>query len=273
MVWSVAWERTAPEVHDRALLCEEDVLAFRRQGFVIVPSLTTPEDIALIRETLLGLYARFAELPRRQAVDLGTRAVSTVPQIPEINWTIGLAPVLRHTLAFSRCAAVAGRLLGRAAVHTGFDHAILKPPANACATPWHQDEAYVDPRCAHETVHFWIPLQDVSLEMGCMQFIPGSHRGPLRPHRRRGGSAEAHALEAEGVDPSLAVACPVASGGATAHLPRTLHYTGPNLTDEPRLAWILEFGVAPGRWRTLRHTLGRLARPAGPRAAPRPPSA
>jgi hypothetical protein len=26
------------------------------------------------------------------------------------------------------------------------------------------------------------------------------------------------------------------------HFPRTLHYTGPNLTPIPRLAWSLEFG-------------------------------
>jgi hypothetical protein len=245
---------------------------FHRDGFVAIAGVTSVEDLDRINRILARLYRRYHGLARlRYAGDLGPGGDPGVPEILEINQAIELAPELESTLTFARCRALAEALLGRA-VEYRFDHAIYKPAFNGRATAWHQDAAYtLDPRLV--TAHFWVPMYDVSVARGCMQFIPGSHRGPLRPHRRRGGSAEAHALEAEGVDPSLAVACPVASGGATAHLPRTLHYTGPNLTDEPRLAWILEFGVAPGRWRTLRHTLGRLARPAGPRAAPRPPSA
>src|SRR4029079_17423601 len=60
----------------------------------------------------------------------------------------------------------------------------------------------------------------------------------------------AHALEAEDVDVSRAVACPLRAGDVTVHMPRTLHYPGPNLTATPRLAWSLEFGprrALPGR--------------------------
>jgi hypothetical protein len=58
--------------------------------------------------------------------------------------------------------------------------------------------------------------------------------------------------EAVGVDAAAAIACPLPLGGATVHLPRTLHHTGPNLTAMPRLAWSLEFAPR-GRssWRTL----------------------
>jgi len=40
------------------------------------------------------------------------------------------------------------------------------------------------------------------------------------------------------------VACPLRAGDATVHLPHTLHQTGPNMTDDARVAWILEFGLA-----------------------------
>jgi ectoine hydroxylase-related dioxygenase (phytanoyl-CoA dioxygenase family) len=39
------------------------------------------------------------------------------------------------------------------------------------------------------------------------------------------------------------VVCPLEAGGATIHLPKTLHYTGPNNTDTTRYAWIVQFGV------------------------------
>jgi hypothetical protein len=61
------------------------------------------------------------------------------------------------------------------------------------------------------------------------------------PHRSRAGTADGRALFAEDVDPTDAVACPLRGGMATVHRPTTLHFTGPNDTDEPRLAWILHF--------------------------------
>lgn len=231
-------------------LSAEEVERFHRQGFLVIERFTTPADLARIRAILGGLYGRFRELPPQHTVDLGDEARHDgAPQIPEINWTLRLAPQLRSTLAFARCGALAEQLLGCRALHTGYDHAILKPPHNERATPWHQDQAYTaQDRGPLGSVHFWIPMQEVTIEMGCMHFIPGSHLGTVVPHRRRDGRTNAHVMEAESVDASAAVACPLPVGGATVHLPRTLHYTGPNTTDLVRLAWSLEFGRPRTRW-------------------------
>ena len=45
--------------------------------------------------------------------------------------------------------------------------------------------------------------------------------------------------------PHLPVGCPMPAGGATFHVMRTMHYSGPNSTAEPRRAFILKFAV-PG---------------------------
>ena len=120
-------------------------------------------------------------------------------------------------MTFSRCRALAEALLDRP-VQYRFDHAIYKPAFNGRATAWHQDEAYtLDPTLV--TAHFWGPMQDVSVQMGCMQFIPGSHRERIWPHQRLERLRHAHALET----------CDVAVSRA-------------NLTGVPRLAWSLEFG-------------------------------
>src|SRR5947208_1783122 len=96
-----------------------------------------------------------------------------------------LEPQLAHTLTFTRCAAVAERLLGRPVEHR-FDHAIYKPAFNGAATSWHQDEAYALERKIL-SAHFWVPLQDVTRDMGCMQFIPGGRRRAARTRWSRGG--------------------------------------------------------------------------------------
>ena len=242
-----------------ALLGIGPIEAFWRSGFLAIEQLTSVDDLESIRRRLTGLFRRFHELPGRHAFDLGDEGRhGGVQQIPEINWAIRLAPALRRSRAFTAAQELAAELLAEPADHTGFDHAILKPPRNGCATPWHQDGAYAAGASLATTVHVWIPLQDVSLEMGCMQFIPGSHLGPILPHHRRDHRLSAHAMEVDGVDSARAVACPLRAGGATMHLPYTLHHTGPNMTDEPRLAWILEFGPARPRtrWRAWLDAVG-----------------
>lgn len=217
------------------------ISAFHRDGFAVIEGVTTAEDLDRIARLMARLYRRFPLLAReRYAWDLGVAGTGESPEILEINQTIELEPELKETQTFSRCWALAEALLSRP-VEYRFDHAIYKPAFNGRATAWHQDEAYtLDPTLV--TAHFWIPVQDVSVEMGCMQFIPGSHREPVRPHRRLERLRHTHALETCDVDASHAVACPLRAGDVTVHFPRTLHYTGPNLTAIPRLAWSLEFG-------------------------------
>ena len=226
------------------------VETFQRDGFTVVEQVTTPADLERISRVMARLYRRYNTLARmRRAWDLGTGTgeAGELPEILEINQTIDLEPELESTLTFRRCRALAEALLGRP-VEYRFDHAIYKPAFNGRATAWHQDEAYtLDPHLV--TAHFWVPMHDVSVEMGCMQFIPGSHRERVAHHPLQ-HLRHAHALEAEDVDVSRAVACPLRAGDVTVHMPRTLHYTGPNLTATPRLAWSLEFGprrALPGR--------------------------
>jgi hypothetical protein len=214
---------------------------FHRDGFVTIEQVTTREDLDRISHIMARLYRRYPGLARlRYAGDLGPGGTGGQPEILEVNQALELAPELEATLTFGRCRALAAALLGRG-VEYRFDHAIYKPAFNGRATAWHQDEAYtLDPRLV--TAHFWVPMQDVSVDMGCMQFIPGSHRERMRRHHRLQHLRHAHALMTDEVDTARAVACPLRAGDVTVHFPRTLHYTGPNLTAIPRLAWSLEFG-------------------------------
>ena len=112
-------------------------------------------------------------------------------------------------------------------------------------TPWHQDEAYWDPAYAYEALSIWMPLQEATLENGCMQFIPGSHRLEVLPHQSIGNDPRVHGLVTDKVNPAQAVACPISAGCCTVHHCRTLHYAGPNRSPEPRRAYILTFRLPP----------------------------
>ena len=241
---------------------------FAENGFLTIQSLTTVQDIARIRSLLDPLFDRFTSLGER-AVDLaGPQVPGVAPRSPEINEAVTLVPELRQTLAYARCREIARELLG-VPVGYMFDHAIYKLPHNNASTPWHQDEAYSARAIPLRSMHFWIPLQEATVDNGCMWFIPGSHLGSVLPHHaaalRTAGPNQAPAgatIATNHVDPTKAVACPIPAGSATMHHPLTLHYTGANQTDDYRRVWILHFG-AYGRARFLFHPKMIAARIAG----------
>jgi ectoine hydroxylase-related dioxygenase (phytanoyl-CoA dioxygenase family) len=204
----------------------------------------TQEDVVLIRELLQGLFERFDELPKDVALDLGDKKTHEGQQrIPQINQVLELEPRLRETQYFQSASAIAHQLLGDK-FRLSWDHAIFKPPHNGKETPWHHDLAYPaqrNPKITNFGVNMWMPLQDVTVESGCMQFIPYSNLGNLLPHHPVGYDPEVHTLETDEYDASHAVACAIPAGGVTMHQPKTLHYTGPNNTDNWRRAWILNF--------------------------------
>jgi hypothetical protein len=91
-----------------------------------------------------------------------------------------------------------------------------------------------------------MPLQPATVENGCMQYVPGSHLGPVLEHRSLHGDPRKSALECIGdFDRAATVLCPLPPGGAALHHCRTLHSAGANTTGEPRRAYILAFRGPP----------------------------
>jgi hypothetical protein len=141
---------------------------------------------------------------------------------------------------------IAQQLLG-AEVKTDIFHAILKPAGIGAPTPWHQDEAYWKPDRQYRSLSVWMPLQEATVDNGCLWFNDGSHEWDVLTHRSIGGDPRVHGLEL--VDDGVirnAVACPLPPGGTTIHRNRTAHYAGPNLTGAPRRALVLS-GTLPDR--------------------------
>jgi ectoine hydroxylase-related dioxygenase (phytanoyl-CoA dioxygenase family) len=142
--------------------------------------------------------------------------------------------------------AVARALLGQNATG-GIAHAIYKPAGVGAPTPWHQDEAYWNPSLHYQSISIWMPLQEATVENGCLWFVPGSHQWDVLPHQSIGGDTRIHGLELLNAEAHTqnAVACPLPPGGVTVHLSRTAHYAGPNTTAQGRRALIFGYSLPP----------------------------
>jgi len=230
-------------------LTDDQIEQFHTEGYTWVPRLTTDEELEWIRPIYDALFAEkrgafkggYFDLARQYDAD----GEDLVPQVlmPELQH-----PELRDTNIVRNARVIASQLLGLPDDQLKtWSHMILKPPHVGGPLPWHQDEAYWDTGFAYRALGVWVPLDPATLESGCMHFLPGSHTGPVRPHRHIGDDPAVHGLETD-VDPAdaaRAVAVPLEPGGATFHHCRTLHMTPPNVSDHVRRAWANEIQVEP----------------------------
>ncbi len=233
------------------ILSREQVEFFKEAGYLAIEALTTPEDVAFLREIYDRLFAERRGREEGNQFDLaGTDEEGTEAALPQILGPAQYAPEMNDSLLLKNCSRALSQIFGRP-VEAQFGHAIFKPPRTGAATPWHQDAAYWDPGSMHTAISVWVPLQEATLENGCMHFVPGSHRRDVLPHRPINNDPRIHGLELE---PDIledatrgAVACPLPPGGATFHGGYTLHYAPANRSDIPRRALIMgaSIGATP----------------------------
>jgi ectoine hydroxylase-related dioxygenase (phytanoyl-CoA dioxygenase family) len=219
-------------------------------GFVALRKVFDARELAAVEVTLdeLLLGSAYAGYAGRR--ELSASAQSRGPRQPEFSRPTLAARHLKRSPVFIKCREIATTLLGRPAHHL-FDHAIYKMPKNETATPWHQDLAYLG-RFATEirSLHFWIPMQDTSVDGGAMRFIPGSHKWALARHVPAFAS-NPHVLQASHPETLAGDAVPLDRGDVTIHTHLTMHGAGPNRSDMIRKAWIIHFGDKPGWYKHL----------------------
>ncbi len=228
------------------MLSSVQIASFQSQGFLTLPQISPPEEVASLRRIFERLFAERAGRNEGAQFDMVTHDEDdAAPKLSQIIKPANFAPELLQTQFRENGLAVARQLLGPNVIQVS-EHAILKPAGYGAATPWHQDEAFREEDFEYEQLSIWMPLQEATLENGCMQYVPGTHLTGVLDHRSPGNDPRVHALECAGEFNSAdAVACPLEAGGAAIHHGRTLHYAGPNRTDTSRYAYVLMFEAPP----------------------------
>jgi len=225
----------------------DEVEFFRDNGFLVVERLTTDEEIAWIRQIFEFIFSpEQADAPSAPVDRSGDSPghANSIGQafFPEIRF-----PELLETTHRRNALRYAAALLDVEPEKLSSWGHMIRKTAGGCAVSWHQDHAYWEPELDYHALGVWLPMHDVPVEMGCMQFIRGSHKQGLLPHRHEEDPAANLLTVIDEVDLDRAVACPLRAGGATFHHYETLHHTAANTTDRDRLAFPMEFQCAPVR--------------------------
>jgi len=117
---------------------------------------------------------------------------------------------------------------------------IFKPPRIGGEVVCHQDSTYIytEPQSC---VGFWFALEDATIENGCMHFIPGAHRLPLKQRNYRVGefATKTEILDADPWPEHLKLPAEAAAGTLVVFDGRAPHLSGANSSDKSRHAYTL----------------------------------
>ena len=115
---------------------------------------------------------------------------------------------------------------------------IFKPPRIGGEVYCHQDSTflYTEPESC---IGFWFALEDATTQNGCMHFIPGAHKGPLKELHYRGddGNMTFKTLDDSPWPENATVAAEAKAGTLVIFDGRAPHLSGPNLSDKSRHAY------------------------------------
>ena len=163
---------------------------------------------------------------------------------------IHVGPAVFGLLTSPRLLDVVEDVVGPEIYSNPVQHIRMKLPERAVAkgkhnglvsnVPWHQDNGVILPEADEATIlTVWMPLNDATVENGCLQVIPRSHRGELEPHcpTDRSLSIPEKLLPLERARP-----LPMRAGSILLMTQRTVHSSLENVTDDQvRLSFDLRY--------------------------------
>ena len=160
-------------------------------------------------------------------------------------------PAVFHNLTNPKLLDAVASFVGPEIYSNPVQHVRIKPPENRTPvnidtgriqlgiTPWHQDSGVVLPEAdATNMLTVWFPLTNASIEHGCLEVIPGSHRHGLMHHCPGPWGLEVPAVIQQRNE---AIPIPMERGDVLFMTRLTIHSSLPNKSEEIRWSFDLRY--------------------------------
>lgn len=251
-----------------AVLGEDQLLAFERDGVLVLPGFYEPEECERLRRTMADIVAGFG--PPSESVVFSTTGQShaqeeyflTSGDKIRLFYEDGALQdgklVVSEDLALNKVGHAMHDLdpefsrfcrkpeLAQLAEDLGFvdprllqSMYIYKQPRIGGEVTWHTDHTFLwtEPP---SVVGFWVALEPATEDNGCLWCLPGGHRQPVKSRfRRQGTGTVTDIYDTEPYDDAGAVALPAETGTLVVIHGRLPHWSAPNRSDHSRHAFTL----------------------------------
>lgn len=231
--------RTADD-WDKYRLNEDQIAFFHENGYLKGIRILTDEQVELLRGELHQFMG-----PERLGQDLFHEYHSNESTDPDriLFHALGAWRVLPgfHDLLWNPAFLMpAAQLLG-GPVRFWHDQLFCKPSRHGGVVAWHQDYSYWTRTTPLAHLTCWIGLDDSSIENGCLNYVPGSHKWPDLPKPVLTGEMDSikSILPEEIRDAFQPVPSEMAKGQGSFHHARTMHGSGANNSSHPRRATVI----------------------------------
>lgn len=222
-------------------LSREQVDFFNTNGFLAGIRLLKDEQIEHLRKELFEVadanhpaHDLYYEFHSNESSDPGTILFHALGA-----WRIGKG--FHDVIWNPRFLVAASQLLGNVSIRFWHDQLFWKPAKQGGVVAWHQDYSYWTRTKPLAHLTCWCALDDATVENGCLQYIPGSHKWGLLKKPTLAGNLMGimDQLTEEQKKAFKPVDAEVKAGEAIFHHSLTLHGSGENRSDKPRRAFVI----------------------------------
>ncbi len=232
----------------RYRVSDEERARFRADGWVHLKGVVSPEELAALDADYQRFVRREIAVAGKDFCDMSGDYDKPVESFAIINVMLPRRyhPAWQGNVYERRAHSIAAQLCGPD-MALDYDQLLAKRPRRPDAVfAWHQDLAYwPDDTPDTRTATCWLALDDSTPENGCMRFVSGTQKQPLRPHRPlHGDRSKSHTLVTDLAKGDRVSLARIARGDITVHDERVLHGSGGNSSDGWRRAYIVAFRSA-----------------------------
>jgi phytanoyl-CoA hydroxylase len=214
---------------------------FERDGFFVLESVFTRGEM----DDLAGHIEKYQQ--KHEEALRAAGGTSSISRAGEITFTDHLAEHDDSIKAFCKrpeFVAISTQMLGPD-IDLYWNQSVFKLPEGTRDFPWHQDDGYT-PVEPSPYLTLWLALNDATPENGCISVLPGSHKRGLVPHEPSPIGLVCYSND----EPDQGVRVPVTAGSMAVFSSLTFHKSGPNTSNGPRKAYVIQYSKSP-----LRHAI------------------
>ncbi len=213
------------------LITDTQAQSWNDNGYFLLENVISEVDLEMLQEEI-DPWEEKANLYLRSLEDR-KNFIARADEITFFPHIVLRSEAVKAFVASKVFADLCADLLGDE-VRLYWDQAVYKKPENPQEFPWHQDNGYTFIR-PQDYLTCWIPLTDATIENGCPWVVPGVHKlGTLEHWTTELGY---QCVE----DADVPVAVPAKAGDVVVFSSLTPHRTGPNLTQNDRKAYIVQY--------------------------------
>lgn len=167
-------------------LTEREVQQFHENGFLLKKGLVAPDMMRQIDAQTAALHEQMAaSTPPEVHVSWEKPIEGRPPRIRQLMHSEVVSPGLNTVLRSDDVLDIVEALIGPD-ISLFHSKLLMKAARDGTVTPWHQDYAYWKREGNNPVqINCMLAIDPAARANGCIQFVPGSHKGGLLSHDRR----------------------------------------------------------------------------------------